>query len=165
MFLMTTYTAAVNNPNNAIDVFKQLGTDEQLALLWFVYKQTGNLVTPAAPGAASPDIASGLYDQVKAMKHQQQLEEMRAIAQGEQGNRVSREYGSLSSNTKLAFWFYLAQGMDKGEIIPMPDDYELTNQGQDLLAAIESMDFEEQITVLRNAADSMGSAPASGAKV
>ena len=99
------------------------------------------------------------------MDHNQQLEAMRAIAQKEQSSQISREYGSLSSNTKLAFWFYLAQGMDKGEIVPMPEDYELTPQGQDLLAAIESMDFEEQITVLRNAADAMGGEPASGAKV
>jgi Na+-transporting methylmalonyl-CoA/oxaloacetate decarboxylase gamma subunit len=162
---MTTYTAAVNNPNNAIDVFKRLGTAEQLALLWFVYKQMGHLVTPAAPGAASPDIAAGLYEQVKGVQQQQQLDVMRAIAQGEQSSQVSREYGSLSANTKLAFWFYLAKGMDNGEIIPMPDNYKLTQQGQDLLAAIESMDFEEQITVLRSAADSMGSAPARGAKI
>lgn len=162
---MTTYTAAVNDSNNAIDSFKRLGTDEQLALLWFVYEQMGNLITPAAPGAASPDIARGLYDQVNAIDQQQQLAAMRAIAQGEQSNRISREYGSLSSNTKLAFWFYLAQGMKAGKIVPMPDNYDLTNQGQDLLAAIESMDFESQITVLRNAVDAMGSAPAGGAKV
>jgi len=162
---MTTYTAAVNDSNNAIQIFKRLGTDEQLALLWFIYEQMGDRVTPAAPGSASPDIAAGLYDQAKAMDHNQQLEAMRAIAQKEQSSQISREYGSLSSNTKLAFWFYLAQGMDKGEIVPMPEDYELTPQGQDLLAAIESMDFEEQITVLRNAADAMGGEPASGAKV
>ena len=162
---MTTYTAAVNDTNNAIDIFKRLGTDEQLALLWFVYEQMGHLVTPAAPGAASPDIAMGLYDQVKAVDHHQQLAGMRAIAQGEQYEQISREYGSLSSNTKLAFWFYLAQGMQNGEIIPMPDNYDLTDQGQDLLAAIESMDFESQITVLRNAVDSMGGEPAPGAKV
>jgi hypothetical protein len=95
----------------------------------------------------------------------QQLDAMRAIAQGEQSHQLSREYGSMSSNTKLAFWFYLAQAMDKGEIIPMPENFKLTNQGQDLLAAIESMDFEAQITVLRNAVDAMGGEPASGAKV
>jgi hypothetical protein len=162
---MTTYTAAVNNTNNAIDSFNRLGTDEQLALLWFVYKQMGNLVTPAAPGAASPEIASGLYGQFKAMDQSQQLDEMRAVAQGEQSSQISREYGSLSSNTKLAFWFYLARGMDQGEIISMPDNYDLTAEGQDLLAAIESMDFEEQITVLRNAADGMGSVPAGGSGV
>jgi hypothetical protein len=55
--------------------------------------------------------------------------------------------------------------MTSGEIIPMPDDYELTNQGQDLLAALETMGFEEQITILRSAAEGMGSEPASGSKV
>jgi hypothetical protein len=162
---MTTYTAAVNDTNTAINIFKKLGTDEQLALLWFVYKQMGHFVTPAAPGSASPEIASGLYNQVKALEQPQQLEAMRNIAQKEQKSQISREYGSLSSNTRLAFWFYLAQGMDNGEIIPMPADYELSEQGQDLLAALESMDFEEQITVLRNVSNSMGSEPAGGASV
>ena len=63
---MTTYTAAVNDSNNAIQIFKRLGTDEQLALLWFIYEQMGDRVTPAAPGSASPDIAAGLYDQAKS---------------------------------------------------------------------------------------------------
>ena len=162
---MTTYTAAVNDTSTAINVFKQLGTDEQLALLWFVYKQMGHFITPAAPGSASPDIAGGLYNQVKALDQPQQLEAMRNIAQRESQSQISREYGSLSSNTRLAFWYYLAQGMDKGEIIPMPAEYELSQQGQDLLAALESMDFEEQITVLRNVANNMGSEPASGASV
>ncbi|MGB3312274.1 MAG: orange carotenoid protein N-terminal domain-containing protein [Nodosilinea sp.] len=162
---MTNYTAAVNNPNQAITIFQRLDVDEQLALLWFVYEQMGDAITPAAPGSASPDIATGLYDQVKAQEQQQQLDTMRAIARGDQSNQISREYGSLGSNTKLAFWYFLAQGMTSGEIIPMPDDYKLTNQGQDLLAALETMDFEEQITVLRNAADGMGSEPASGSSV
>jgi len=41
---MTTYTAAVNDSNNAIQIFKRLGTDEQLALLWFIYEQMGDRV-------------------------------------------------------------------------------------------------------------------------
>jgi DNA-binding HxlR family transcriptional regulator len=55
--------------------------------------------------------------------------------------------------------------MENGEIIPMPDDYQLTESGQDLLAAMETMDFEQQITILRNVADSMGSGPAAGASI
>ncbi|PSR16476.1 Orange carotenoid protein [filamentous cyanobacterium CCP3] len=162
---MTNYTAAVNNPNQAIANFKRLDVDEQLALLWFVYEQMGDAITPAAPGSASPEIATGLYDQVKAQEQQQQLDTMRAIARSDQSNQISREYGSLGANTKLAFWYFLAQGMTSGEIIPMPDDYELSNQGQDLLAALETMDFEEQITILRSAAEGMGSEPASGSNV
>lgn len=162
---MTNYTAAVNNSDQAITIFKRLDVDEQLALLWFVYEQMGDSITPAAPGSASPEIATGLYNQVKEQEHQQQLETMREIARGDDSSQISREYGSLAANTKLAFWYFLAQGMTTGEIIPMPDDYELTDQGQDLLAALETMGFEEQITILRSAAEGMGSEPASGSDV
>lgn len=162
---MTTYTTAVNSSDQAIAIFKRLGTDDQLALLWFIYKQMGDRITPAAPAAASPAIVSGLYAQIKELDQQQQLGAMRAIALSEQSNQISREYGSLSSNTKLALWYALAQGMDSGDIVTMPAGYELTNQGQDLLAALETMDFESQITVLRNAVDAMGSEPASGAAI
>ncbi|PSN13509.1 Orange carotenoid protein [filamentous cyanobacterium CCT1] len=162
---MTNYTAAVNNSDQAISIFQRLDVDEQLALLWFVYEQMGDSITPAAPGSASPEIATGLYNQVKEQEQQQQLETMRAIARRDSSNQISREYGSLAANTKLAFWYFLAQGMTTSEIIPMPDDYELTNQGQDLLAALETMDFEEQITILRSAAEGMGSEPASGSNV
>lgn len=161
---MTAYTTA-NDPNQALNVFKGLDTDAQLALLWFVYEQMGEQITPAAPGSASPEIANGLYNQVKEVDQQEQLEIMRAIARCDASNQISREYGSLSANTKLAFWYYLAQGMDSGDIIPMPENYELADQGQDLLAALETMGFEEQITFLRDAALGMGAEPASGSNI
>lgn len=162
---MTTYTLATNNTQAAIEIFRKLGTDEQLAWLWFVYKQMGDAVTPAAPGTAGEEIAGGLYRQVEALSQPDQLEAMRAIARRDQNNRISREYGSLSDNTRLAFWFFLAQGMDKGVIIPMPDNYQLSPTGADLLAAMETVDFETQITVLRQSVDAMGSEPKQGAAV
>lgn len=162
---MATYAAAVNDYNTAIQTFRRLGIDNQLALLWYIYKQMGDRVTPAAPGAAADEIAGNLYKQVADMTHNQQLEVMRDIAQGAQDSLVSREYGSLSDNTQLAFWLFLARGMDSGEIVPMPDNYELSQEGRDLLAAIETMDFETQITVLRGTVRAMGGEPLAGAEV
>ena len=162
---MTTYTNSINSPDAAIQVFKQLGVDDQLAFLWYVYEEMGDRITPAAPGSASPEIAGGLLEQVKQQSHPEQLETMRRIARQDQSSQISREYGSLGPDTKLAFWYFLAQGMDEGTIIPMPDDYEFSDQDQDLLAAIETMDFEFQITVLRNAVLPMGAEPKSGAAV
>lgn len=125
----------------------------------------GDSVTPAAPGAASPKIAEGLFEQVQQQSQEEQLETMREIARCDQDNLISREYGSLSANSKLAFWYALALGMDNGSVIPMPDQYDLSDQGQELLAAIETMDFEAQITVLRNAVVDMGAEPQPGAGV
>ncbi|WP_204139100.1 orange carotenoid protein N-terminal domain-containing protein [Halomicronema sp. CCY15110] len=156
---MTTFTNAVNDLEQARKFFHRLSVDDQLAWLWFVYEKVGETITPAAPGAAAAKIAEGLYAQVKHQSKQDQLETMRAIAQQDADNLISREYGSLSANTKLAFWYALAIGMDRGEIIAMPDHYELSQQGHELLAAIETLDFEAQITLLRNAVEPMGAAP------
>ncbi|MGF1458653.1 MAG: orange carotenoid protein N-terminal domain-containing protein [Leptolyngbyaceae cyanobacterium] len=162
---MTTYSDAVNNTDSAIQTFQELTVDEQLAWLWFIYKKMGSSITPAAPGAAASNIAEGLFNQVKGQSQEAQLESMRAIARQDSDNLISREYGSLSSDTKLAFWYALAIGMDQGSIIGMPDDYALGEKGKELLAAAESSDFETQITLLRNAVDPMGAAPEAGSAV
>lgn len=159
-----TVTIPTNNSDAAIKVFNQLDTDDQLAFLWFVYEHMGDDITPAAPGSASPEIAGGLFEQVKQKSHSEQLEIMRQLAR-KQDSQISREYGSLGSDTKLAFWYYLAQGMEDGTIIPMPDDYDISEQGEELLNALEGMDFEFQITVLRNAVLPMGTEPKGGAKI
>lgn len=162
---MTTYTNAVNDTNKAIKIFQGLSVDEQLAWLWFIYKQMGDSITPAAPGAASPRIAEGLFAQVKQQSKEEQLETMRAIARRDADHVISREYGSLGADTKLAFWYALALGMDEGSIIGMPDDYEMGEQASELKAAAETMDFESQITLLRNAVEPMGAEPKQGAAV
>jgi hypothetical protein len=162
---MSTYNTAVSNTEKAIETFRGLDVDNQLAWLWYAYKKMGNSITPAAPGAASANIAEGLYNQVKQQSQEEQLETMRAIARRDADCVLSREYGSLSSDTKLAFWYALALGMDQGAIVAMPDDYNFSDQGRDLLAAAETMDFESQITLLRNAVEPMGAEPKAGASV
>jgi hypothetical protein len=162
---MTTYTTAINSTDEAIKIFQRLGVDEQLAWLWYTYKQMGHFVTPAAPGAAASEIAQGLYRQVADLAHHEQLAVMRAIARNEPSNQIAREYGALSDNTRLAFWLYLARGMDEGTIIPTPNDYALSPDGRDLLAAVETMAFESQITLLRGAVQAMGAQPLSGAAI
>lgn len=162
---MSTYNTAVNNTDEAIKIFHGLDIDDQLAWLWYAYKKMGDSITPAAPNAASPDIAEGLFEQVKQQGKDEQLETMRAIARRDSTHAISREYGSLSSDTKLAFWYALALGMDQGSIIGMPDDYDFSEKGKDLLAAAETMDFESQITLLRNAVNPMGAEPKEGSSI
>lgn len=161
---MVTLAEIEMNLDAAVEEFNRINVDQQLALLWFIYKEMGDSVTPAAPATASRDVAGGLFEQVKNTPQEEQLQIMRDIAQ-KSSTRFSREYGSLSSNTQLAFWFYLAQGMDEGTIIPVPESYGLNQDAQELFNALINLDFQEQITFLRNVATDMGAAPAEGAKV
>jgi Orange carotenoid protein, N-terminal len=137
--------------------FEALSTDQKLALLWFIYKEVGKSITPAAPGAstASPAIAEGLFKQVLEMSYEEQLQVQRDIVECKT-IAVSQEYGSLSDTTKLLFWYLLAQGMDRSEVIPMPDNYTLEPQAQQCLTQLQAIPYAEQITVLRDFISPMG---------
>lgn len=147
-----------------LNSFQNLAVDDKLALLWLVYTKMGDSITPAAPGAAGDAIAAGLYNQVKELSHEEQLEEQRKLFSRTNG-LISREYGSLSENTKLLFWYRLAQGMEDGSIVPMPENYEYSGSVQQLLSEIEAMDFQQQITLLREAVTLAGSEPNAGAEI
>jgi hypothetical protein len=157
-------STTISSYDQGKEAFKGLSVDDQLGLLWFVYTKIGSSVTPAAPGAAGSEIAQGLFNQVKELSHEQQLQVQRDIVSNAD-TLISREYGSLSPETKLAFWYFLAQGMENGTIIPVPPDYELPQEGKDLLARIESMDFQQQIDFLRGAVLPMGAEAKGGAEI
>ncbi|MBW4647601.1 MAG: Orange carotenoid protein [Kastovskya adunca ATA6-11-RM4] len=153
-----------DNPDQALQEFKNLNVDDQLALLWFVYTEMGKSITPAAPGAAGDEIAEGLFNQVKEKSHEEQLQLQRDFLNNAD-NTISREYGSLSDNTKLLFWYRLAQGMESTTIVPMPPDYQLQGKAKELLEALKGAEFEQQITFLRNSVTSSGASPHGGSEI
>ena len=157
-----------NDPtiSQAVKAFQSLDVDEQLGLFWFIYKEMGGAVTPAAPGAStvSPAIAEGLFNQVKEKSHEEQLQIQRDLIQGKD-TQVSREYGSLGDTTKLLFWYLLAQGMDSATIIPMPPGYELSSQAQELLNQIKGMQFDQQMTLFRDYVSPMGAEAKEGSEI
>lgn len=162
-----TYTQSPNQEINQVaQAFRSLEVDEQLALFWFVYKEMGSSITPAAPGAstASDTIAEGLFDQVKELSHEKQLKVQRDLI-NKADTQISREYGSLSDTTKLLFWYLLAQGMDNGTIIPMPENYELSGSAQQVLKQVKEKDFEQQMTIFRDYVAPMGAEAKSGAEI
>lgn len=150
--------------STALNSYNSLSTDDKLAFLWYVYTKMGTSVTPAAPGAASDEIVEGLFNQVKELSHEEQLDVQRKIIES-QDSLISREYGAFSDNSKLYFWYRLAQGMEAGTIIPMPENYEPSGSVTELLSQVESMEFEQQMTLLRNAVIEGGAEPKSGAAI
>lgn len=163
---MTYSTVAILNDRNTsanvvestIAAIRQLTTDDQLGLLWTLYKNMGGSITPAAPGAARLQFAEGLLEQVKAMPHSSQLQFMRDLVEN-QSTPETRAYGVLTNNTKLAFWYQLAVFMTSGSVIPVPGYYKLSDAALRLFGDISRLDFGQQITVMRQAVVDMGVDP------
>ncbi|KOP25469.1 Orange carotenoid protein [Hapalosiphon sp. MRB220] len=162
-----TYTQT-NDPTirECVQTFQKLPVDEQLALFWFIYTEMGDSITPAAPNAStvSPNIAEGLFNQVKELSHDEQLQLQRDLI-NKVDNRYTREYGSMSDTTKLLFWYRLAQGMENATIVPMPPGYQLSSQAKELLDKIKQLDFGQQINIFRDYVSPMGAEPKPGAEV
>ncbi|RCJ24594.1 Orange carotenoid protein [Nostoc sp. ATCC 43529] len=149
-----------------VEAWQKLNVDEQLALFWFIYKEIGHSITPAAPGAstASSEIAEGLFNQVKELSHEQQLQIQRDLI-NKVDTQISRQYGSLGDTTKLLFWYLLAQGMEDGTIIPVPGNYQLSSGSQALFSRIQGLPFEQQITLFRDYVAPMGAEAKAGAEI
>jgi hypothetical protein len=152
--------------SQAVKAMQALDVDEQLGLFYFIYKEMGSSITPAAPGASTvgTDIAEGLFNQVKDMPHEQQLQLQRDLI-NKADSEYTRMYGSMSETTKLLFWYRLAQGMDSATIIPMPSDYKVSSQAEELLNQVKGLEFEQQITLFRDYVAPMGAEPKAGAEV
>ncbi|MBW4661047.1 MAG: orange carotenoid protein [Drouetiella hepatica Uher 2000/2452] len=139
------------------DVFKtysSLDTDAKLALLYYVYEKMGKSITPAAPAAADPELAPLLLGDFFKLSGEDQLAIMREVVNGED-TEYSQAYGALAPNNQLLVWYAWAQGMGK-TVIDMPGNYQPVKSIADSLAQIEKLEFQEQISLLRQIATEMG---------
>lgn len=134
--------------------YSQLGTDDKLALLYYIYEAMGESITPAAPTAADPNLAPRLLGDYFTLSQDEQLAIMRQIAAGDDSD-YSRAYGALGLNNKLMVWFAWAQGMGE-TVVDMPANYQAPQSLNSTLDQIKNLEFQEQISVLREIANQMG---------
>ncbi len=140
-------------------LFNRLSADEKLGVLWFIYEEMGRgAVTPAATGAARLQFAEGLLAQMKALSPNEQLAFMRDLV-NQARTPMSRSYGVLTNNTKLAFWYQLAEMMKAGDVIGVPSTYKLSRSVSEVYSRILTLEFGQQITILRQAVVGMGYDP------
>lgn len=138
----------------AFNTYTQLGIDEKLALLYYIYKAMGDDVTPAAPTAADPNLAPILLGDFYNLSPEQQLEIMRQIVSRADSD-YSRAYGALTENNQLLVWFAWAQAMGD-TVVDLPEGYKAGEALNKALGQIEKLEFQEQISVLRQIAGEMG---------
>ena len=143
-----------NDTQNILQTINGLGTDEKLALLYFVYEKMGDSITPAAPAAADPELAPMLLDDFYKLSHDEQLNIMRGIVNRDD-TPYSGAYGALTANNQLLVWYAWAIDMGK-KIVDIPEGYKATEAVNGVLGQIEGLEFEQQISVLRDVANNMG---------
>lgn len=134
--------------------YTKLNTDDKLALLYYIYEEMGASVTPAAPTAADPSLSPRLLGEFFTLSQDQQLAIMREIVTGEDTD-YSRAYGALASNNHLLVWYAWARGMGDS-VVDMPADYQAAQSLNSVLDQIKNLEFQEQISVLREIANRMG---------
>ena len=143
----------------AVEAIQSLSIDDQLGLLWVLYENMGGLVTPPASDTTERiKLAGGLIYEVTNLFYEEQLQFMRDLIAGV-NNSLTRAYGFLSSNNKLAFWYQLAEWMRSGEVIPTPEGYQLSAPATAVLNKVMALEFNQQIAVLRLIVGKMGIDP------
>ena len=138
----------------SLEAFGRFDVDTQLGLLWFGYKDIKEQLTPANATSAQ-ETAEALFHTIQALPPEEQLQAQRDIA-SRADTDISRSYSSLSSSAKLDIWLRLAQGMDQGTVIQVPDDYELPSETKEFVDMVKQLDFEQRINFMRSAVVAMG---------
>lgn len=141
------------NTQQALDTFRHYDVDTQLALLWFGYLDIKDQLNPAPPIDVEVT-AKALYDQIKPLSPQDQLQAQRDIVSGTSTD-IFRTYAALSPSAKIEAWLLLGQGMESGDIIQVPSDYQLPAETDEFTAMIKQLEFEQRINFMRAAVQTM----------
>lgn len=145
---MTSQTAA----EQKVYHLHSLGTDEQLAVLWYVYKDfvKDNITPEAERPDENLDKSNELIEKVKQMSPEEQLQVQKDLIIGKDGEEL-QIYQEYSSNQKLFFWYRLAVEMEQGNAVQVPDDYQLSPDAQQLLDSVKEMGFSQKLVFIKDA--------------
>lgn len=143
-----TYTAN-STTQRALELFKGFDTDTQLALLWYGYLDIKDDLTPAPPTSVET-IGNALFEQIRVLSAEEQLQAQRDMITGAD-NEIGRAYIAFDSSARMETWLLLAQGMEDGTIIQVPDDYQLPEQTKEFTQTISGLEFQERINFMRSA--------------
>jgi hypothetical protein len=148
-----TYTTD-NQVRQVLEQFRRYAIDTQLALLWYSYLDIKDELSPSATVVDAP-LPRDVYDQIADLAPDAQLQAQRDLLNNVE-NSIGKSYTALSPNARIYIWVLLGQGMETGEIIPMPSDYQLPADTQEFTDQIAQLRFEQRLEFMRSAVLGMG---------
>ena len=128
-----------------------LEIDEQLAVLWYVYRDVvkDNITPEPERPNENLDRSEDLINKIKQMSPEDQLQVQRDLIIGKDGAEF-QTYKEYSSNQKLFFWYRLAEEMERGNAVRVPDDFQLSPDAQQLLDSVTGLGFTQQLVFIKD---------------
>ena len=83
------------------------------------------------------------------MSPKDQLQVQKDLIIGKDGSEF-QIYKEYSSNQKLFFWYRLATEMEKGNVVQVPDDYQLSPDARQLLDSVMELEFSQQLVFIKD---------------
>lgn len=164
-------SANMDSINKPVAAFKQLDIDDRLAALALIYQEVSSAV-PANALKSSPEV-TGLVAKIQELSQERQVDALRDLLPATRndqnettldpnpskaltelisgGNTVpTAEYGSMPTESKLAFWYQVAKKLGNG-VVGIPSDYSPSAKITELLSSLQSLDTEQKVNFLTQA--------------
>lgn len=161
-------SANANDTKQLVTQYKSLHIDDQLGVLALIYQQiSGSIPTESLPKSSE---VSNLVSRIEKMHSEEQVDALRdllpanrtdqdevilnphpsqALTELVQGETKvpTGEYGAFSPETKLAFWYQVAQKLGSS-LVSIPAEYSPSAEGMKLFNSIKEMGNDEIISFL-----------------
>lgn len=140
----------VKNVETVILKYRALDANDKLAVLAQLYGEVSAELAPTfSQSNITDDAATNLVKQIQELSSEQQVDALRNLVAGKQ-SKGETEYESLGTDSKLFFWFQLAQNLGKS-IVGVPDDYIPNEQVSEVLDLIGTPKVEDLVSLLKQA--------------
>ncbi|HLP87357.1 MAG TPA: orange carotenoid protein N-terminal domain-containing protein [Nostocaceae cyanobacterium] len=157
--------------SQAVSTFSRLDIDDRLATLGLLYTEIADEIPANVIDSLPTGTAAGLVAQIQRISPEQQLSALRDILPATRNDQdevildphpskaavelvqggttvPTGQYGALSIEEKLAFWYMLAERLGTN-IIDIPSDYEPSEQAQSLCNSLLSLNTNDIVAFLQ----------------
>lgn len=171
-----TFAEDVKIAQTVVLKYRALDANDKLTLLAQLYGEVAAEIAPTVSQSnVTDDAATNLVQQIQQMSSEQQVDALRGLVEGKQsdGETVldanpskalgelftggekstsfsTKEYDSLSTDSRLFFWFQLAQNLGKS-VVGIPADHMPNERVSEVLDLIGTPKVEDLVSLLKKA--------------
>ncbi|MBW4562066.1 MAG: Orange carotenoid-binding protein [Mojavia pulchra JT2-VF2] len=144
-------TTNTNFLEQAVSKFQNLNVDDRLTVLALLYTEVSDEVPAITLNDTPNEGNANLVGEIQKLPQAEQLLALRQLlSQDEVGEKTisTQEYAAMDADSKLAFWYQLAQNLGTS-IIGVPDDYIPSEQAAEVLDLLDTPNLEALVNFLK----------------